>query len=112
MPRAELLAFPAASAAETVSVKVLPAVAVVGAEKLIKYGGEFRVASVEPLSWKITAVIPLRLLAVTVAVPLCPGVSCDGAVKERTDGGVCSTLSVMCVLALFPAKSTHVPLTT
>jgi hypothetical protein len=112
MPREEVFAFPAESATETVSVKVLPAVVIVGAEKLIVYGGELTVPIVEPFNWKTTAVIPLKLFAVTVAVPLCPGANWDGALKVRIVGGACSRFTVTWVLALFPAMSRQLPLTT
>lgn len=61
---------------ETVAVRVSvdPAVAVVGKVKVAEYGGAVSVATMEPFNWITTEAIPLMLsLAMTVAVPLCPG---------------------------------------
>src|SRR5277367_1165317 len=50
-------------------------------------------------------------VAVTVAVPLCPGDSWLGASNPPTTGGVRSRLTVTVVVAVRPALSVTVPVT-
>ena len=60
----------------------------------------------------MTTEVRVRLSeAVTVAVPLCPGESCVGAVNCEITGEVTSTLTVAVTVAVNPAVSVAVPVT-